>query len=306
MNSLYYEELVPIGIDEEQYETLRKYYDVFLSDLNGQNIRNIAIISNRIFEQRGRKYLKIVGLDVFTGKVVSLIDNHGKNYGLCSYNEDCAKLKSRMVIKVPVGLCENVFVQQGKNQSVKLCNVMRMKGKYEILGTTNWFELRKKYEELRNSNLAVSIDGKKTTVESAFQSSKVFENGGPYLDLFYSPSIVSKKDQRLPSSGRLMKFVLLGDEFPANPKTFFYDWLYVNAVSQNKELLTKLSEYNAFTDIAFNPEKSINCQARSAAICVSLFKKGLLSDALKNKDEFKKIVYSDENKITEGVQISFF
>lgn len=155
-------------------------------------------------------------------------------------------------------------------------------------------------------NLEVSIDGKKTTVESAFQSSKVFENGGPYTDLFYSPSIVSKKDERLSSSGRLMKFVLLGNEFPTIPKTFFYDWLYINAVSQNKKLLTKLSEYNAFTDIAFNPEKSINCQARSAAICVSLFKKGLLSDALKNKDEFKKIVYSDDNKNTEGVQIPFF
>jgi type I restriction enzyme M protein len=101
-------------------------------------------------------------------------------------------------------------------------------------------------------------------------------------------------------------FVISITIYPTTPKTFFYDWLYVNAVSQNTELLTKLSEYNAFTDIAFNPEKSINCQARSAAICVSLFKKGLLSDALKNKDEFKKIVYSDENKITEGVQISFF
>ena len=155
-------------------------------------------------------------------------------------------------------------------------------------------------------NLGVSIDGKKTTVESAFQSSKVFENGGPYTDLFDSPSIVSKKDERLSSSGRLMKFVLLGNEFPTSPKTFFYDWLYVNAVSQNEELLTKLSEYDAFTDIAFNPEKSINCQARSAAICVSLLRKGLLSNALMNKESFKQIVYSDENMITEGVQISFF
>lgn len=175
MNSLYYEELVPIGIDEEQYETLRKYYDVFLSDLNGQNIRNIAIISNRICEQRGRKYLKIVGLDVFTGKVVSLIDNHGKNYGLCSYNEDCAKLKSRMVIKVPVELCENVFVQQGKNQSVKLFNVLRMKGKYESLGTTNWFELRKKYEKLHHSSKSGLF---KLLVEpiSAFKVFELFKN----------------------------------------------------------------------------------------------------------------------------------
>ena len=103
-----------------------------------------------------------------------------------------------------------------------------------------------------------------------------------------------------------MKFDLLGNEFPANPKTFFYDWLYVNAVSQNKELLSKLSEYTAFTDIAFNPEKSINCQARSAAICVSLLKKGLLATVLENKETFKEIVYSDENSIAKGIQISFF
>ena len=175
MNSLYYEELVLTGIDEEKYETVRKYYDVFLSNLNGQDSRNIAIISNRICEQKGRKYLKIVGLDIFTGKIVTLIDNHGKNYGLCSYSEDCAKLKSRMVIKVPVELCENVFVQQGKNQSVKSCNVMRMKGKYEILGTTNWFELRKKYEELRNSSESESF---KLLVKpiSVFKVFELFKN----------------------------------------------------------------------------------------------------------------------------------
>ena len=201
----------------------------------------------------------------------------------------------------------NGFSIQQKQKSVESLHaaIKKLYPESKVLEISR-YSLTELGAKLSAFNLAVSIDGKKTTVESAFQSSKVFENGGPYLDLFYSPSIVSKKDQRLSSSGRLMKFVLLGDEFPANPKTFFYDWLYVNAVSQNKELLTKLSEYNAFTDIAFNPEKSINCQARSAAICVSLLKKGLLSDALKNKEAFKEIVYSDKNKITEGVQISFF
>lgn len=201
----------------------------------------------------------------------------------------------------------NGFAFQQKQKSVESLHaaIKKLYPESKVLEISR-YSLTELGTKLSAFNLAVSIDGKITTVESAFQSSKVFENGGPYTDLFYSPSIVSKKDERLSSSGRLMKFVLLGNEFPTRPKTFFYDWLYVNAVSQNTELLTKLSEYNAFTDIAFNPEKSINCQARSAAICVSLFKKGLLSDALKNKDEFKKIVYSDENKITEGVQISFF
>lgn len=161
-------------------------------------------------------------------------------------------------------------------------------------------------KKLSAFNLSVSFDDKKTTVESAFQSSKVFENGGPYTDLFFSPSIVSKKDERLSSSGRLMKFVLLGNEFPTNPKTFFYDWLYVNAVSQNKEILAELSEYKAFTDIAFNPQKSINCQARSAAICVSLLRKDLLSNALKSKNAFREIVYLEESPITKESQISFF
>ncbi len=49
--------------------------------------------------------------------------------------------------------------------------------------------------------------------------------------------------------------------------------------------------YDAFTDIEFNPQKSINCQAEAAAVYVSLRKQGLLEEALKNKDSFKEIVY---------------
>ena len=52
-------------------------------------------------------------------------------------------------------------------------------------------------------------------------------------------------------------------------------------------------EYDAFTDIAFNPQKSINCQAEAAAIYVSLKKQGLLEEALKDKENFRKIVYPD-------------
>ena len=55
----------------------------------------------------------------------------------------------------------------------------------------------------------------------------------------------------------------------------FYDWLYIRALAQNSELALSLMEYNAFTDIAFNPKKSINCQANSAALFVSLKKQGL-------------------------------
>lgn len=62
-------------------------------------------------------------------------------------------------------------------------------------------------------------------------------------------------------------------------------------------------EYDAFTDIAFNPQKSINCQAEAAAIYVSLKKQGLLEEALKDKENFRKIVYPDYTD--EMVQLSF-
>ncbi len=52
-------------------------------------------------------------------------------------------------------------------------------------------------------------------------------------------------------------------------------------------------KYDAFTDIVFNPEKSINCQARTVAIYVALYNTGILQDATFNKESFKEIVYGE-------------
>jgi hypothetical protein len=45
-----------------------------------------------------------------------------------------------------------------------------------------------------------------------------------------------------------------------------------------------------FTDIEFNPEKSLNCQARSFATYVALDKRGLLSEAVQSFDTFKNLM----------------
>lgn len=116
------------------------------------------------------------------------------------------------------------------------------------------------------------------SVESAFQASKVFEAGGPYTDLLDTPSRQAKKDPRLQQSGRLTAFRFFGTDWPLQPATAFYDWLYINAVLQNPELASGLLEYEGFTDIEFNPEKSINCQACSAALYVFLARGGLLQE----------------------------
>ncbi|PPC94838.1 MAG: hypothetical protein CTY33_02830 [Methylotenera sp.] len=128
------------------------------------------------------------------------------------------------------------------------------------------------------------------TVESAYQGSKVFENGGPYNDLFEAPSRDAKTDERLQSSGRLKGFSFFGKRWGLEPQTAFYDWLYINAISKRPDLIEQLRDYSAFTDIEFNPERSFNCQAYSVALCVSLYKRNMLDRALSATEEFISII----------------
>jgi len=153
--------------------------------------------------------------------------------------------------------------------------------------------------QLSAFNLVIQTKRKKSySVESAFQSSKVFENGGPYRDILEMNSKEAKKDTRLKSSGRLLYFDFFGRRFELSPATFFYSWLYINTLSTHINLSNELMNFNAFTDIVFNPEKSINCQTRSAAVYVSLKKNGLLEKALESKENFLKIVYGEDNDIS--------
>ncbi|MDY5557468.1 DUF6977 family protein [Helicobacter sp.] len=77
------------------------------------------------------------------------------------------------------------------------------------------------------------------------------QNNGLYLSHFQYQGIV---------------FELFGN----NPfsKSLFYDFIYFKAIQESlseKEQMNILG-FNIFTDIEFNPQKSINCQARSCAL----------------------------------------
>ena len=48
--------------------------------------------------------------------------------------------------------------------------------------------------------------------------------------------------------------------------------------------------YEAFTDIEFNPDKSINCQARAAALYVSLRREGVLEKALSSQTAYLELL----------------
>lgn len=138
---------------------------------------------------------------------------------------------------------------------------------------------------------------KKFSVECAFQSSKVFEYGGPFLDLLNVESRKAKKDERLKTSGQLKKFTFYGIDWELEPLTAFYDWLYINALKFNVHYHLELLQYEAFTDIEFNPQRSINCQAYSVAMFVSLAKRNLL-DKIRDPKEF--LEFYSEYKISNA------
>ncbi len=106
------------------------------------------------------------------------------------------------------------------------------------------------------------------TLENVFQSAKVFEHGGPYLDLLDMSPKEAKRDERLRNSGSLKAFRYQNEDFPLVPQTVFYDFIYITAVKKSltEGEINTILQYNYFTDIEFNPAKSINTQARAAAI----------------------------------------
>ncbi len=164
-----------------------------------------------------------------------------------------------------------------KNPEAKILEVSRKSE--HILGT-----------KLSAFNLTLSMsDGSSYPVENIFQSSKVFENGGPFRDILYKTPLEAKRDERLKSSGDLVCFNFSGFEWDLLPRSYFYDYVYINAIARNMELRDELMEFDTFTDIEFNPKVSFNCQARSVAIYVSLRKQNKVREYLSNRDKFREV-----------------
>jgi hypothetical protein len=177
--------------------------------------------------------------------------------------------------------------QKKKNVS-ELHNEARRRGLECLLEVSTKSE-RELGQKLSAFYLKIHLHGKEITLESAFQGSKVFEKGGPFTDIYDMDSRSAKRDERLKNSGRLLHFLFEDTVYPLTPKTVFYDWLYLNALYPNREWLTRLQICDGFTDIEFNPEKSVNCQARSCAAFVALQKRGFLDEAVESFDTFRQI-----------------
>lgn len=184
-------------------------------------------------------------------------------------------------------------LHESAKETIELNNILEIssKSKSSIGIQLSAFNLKLKNKE--------NIKG---SVEVFFQGSKVFLNGGPYTDLYFKSSIVAKRDSRLKRSGELIEFYYEDKLWPLNPSTLFYTWLYINALLQNQLLAEKLLQYDAFSDIEFNPKKSINCQAAAAAIYKSLDSKSLINYVMESADNFIEVFnqFTEDKSMTQS------
>lgn len=134
------------------------------------------------------------------------------------------------------------------------------------------------------------------TVESAFQSSKVFEGGVQHKDIIMLDSKSAKTDPRLKNSGKLSHFQFFDTRFELSEGTAFYDWLYINVLLQNPELCDEVMKYRVFTDIEFNSKKSMNTQAFAIALFVSMKLAHVDLSELKNPVRFLDMSFPFYNK----------
>lgn len=143
--------------------------------------------------------------------------------------------------------------------------------------------------KLSSFNLELEVNGNKYKVESAYQSSKKFEtllgikSFSEYIK--EKPGIIKSKIRGMDPK-TLIGFNFLGVSYNLNPKYMFYDWLYVRAIHQQPNMFNKLFDYDYFTDIEFNPEKSINCQARSVVLYIWLMKKSRVDEYIMSPGKF--------------------
>lgn len=121
-------------------------------------------------------------------------------------------------------------------------------------------------------------------VESVYQSCKVFRQSftgelSQISSLASEVPQVAKRKNR-DNNASLVEWTFrdesigLDDTWAKDCRVNFYDWLYIFALRDHPDLVERLSRYDAFTDISFNPIKSYNTQARACAIAVTLFRKG--------------------------------
>ena len=199
---------------------------------------------------------------------------------------------------------------KGMAPSQKKKNVIELHSNANKQGVQNILEVSTKSENLLGVKLSafnmkiISDSNNDLSLESVFQGSKIFEYGGPYTDLYNKNGYEVKKDERIINSGALVGFDYENIKWNLEPKTAFYDLLYLNLLKNIIGIEEDLNEFDAFTDIEFNPKKSFNCQAKSCALFVSLLRRNIFNEVIDDKEKFLDMLMNDQGMSKYNDQVN--
>jgi hypothetical protein len=147
--------------------------------------------------------------------------------------------------------------------------------------------------QLSAFNLPIDSEelGERLPLEAAFQGSKVFSQTGQHPEVYQMRSGADIKSfVRTLDQEAVIGFRFGGRTWGPETKTAFYDWLYLRALTallaERPQLVAELGDFAGFTDIEFNPKRSLNCQARSCALFVALAGSDRLQQLVAHPDEF--------------------
>jgi hypothetical protein len=181
-------------------------------------------------------------------------------------------------------------------------NILELHDKAKRLGIHPILEISTKSlvevgRRLSAFNLKIDVNGTLKSLESVYQSSKVFAHSGQHEHLMDLEPFMAKREVHSLGQGPIVAFRLLGEEFPTEPKNAFYDWLYLKAITPHEEWIKKNLHYAAYSDIEFNPSKSINCQGRAVAEFHALSLRNSTMDCVNDFEKFKNLLqYSQRDE----------
>lgn len=135
------------------------------------------------------------------------------------------------------------------------------------------------------------------SVETIYQSSKVgrwnSKTIGPHPEWLGLTSKEVKSKIKEIQMESIMLYRYGSNAWPPTPTESFFTWLYINGLMQQNGLIEKLANYDGFTDIYFNPQKTNNCQARAAAQAVAMYKMDQLDSIMTTRVTYLK--FAKEN-----------
>ena len=197
----------------------------------------------------------------------------------------------------------------GFARSQKLKSVRELHKAAKTIGYANVLEVSTKSElalgqRLSAFTLDTTVSGVTAKIECIYQASKVFEKAGPFPELADMRPIEAKRYFRDKNIGLITHFEFGNTIYDNLPHHAFYDWLFLRALIDHEAFLTsELAQFDAFSDIEFNPSRSVNTQARTAAIIASLIERDEFTKCADDYNYFRTLLAEIERKTSTQIEL---